>query len=661
MNSSSETDRDELATNEVGDSEIMRQLPQLGWEIESISWLLMSVAAIALSAYIILYAYSPFLLKGHFTVLVILLSFVAFFLFQITTRDREQDYTGLYTVFQLGLIGVSAITFGYFFFAYKDLLDRLLLYNQFEYLLAAVIILVALEGTRQTYGVALTAIITATLVYAHFGPYLPGLFHHEGLAVKRILEVSVLTLDGVFGFIPKIGATWVAIFLIYGGLLEAYGAQDVFSKVGRIMSSRVSSGVAQFAVVTSAFMGMITGVSAANTATTGSFTIPLMKRNGLRGTTAGAIESVASSGGQVMPPIMGASAFVMASMLSVSYVRILKAALLPAALYYVSLAIVVHVTSINQGISLEFDKTEDTGIMDAIPIAVSIFLLVYFIAWLRFGPMQSAFYAITSLTVLQFITNTREGADRTTAIYGSVRETLTGLQIAGMTVARLMPAIIGVAVMVEMIQVGSLVQKITFLMLDLSSGQLIPLLVLAMVLSILLGMGAPTIVAYIVVSTMVGPAVVEFGIPQLHGHLFAFYFAVLSAITPPFAVACLVASGISESSFLRTCKEAVKLALPIYLLPYAFVVHPNLVVWDANTPLTFGLVFLGLLGTILGVTGYPDHDLPLPARGVALLSGMAILLSNIRMFNAAGAVVLLVILVYLIISNRSLSAIPASR
>lgn len=661
MTSSSETDTDEVQTNVVDEADTMRQLPQLQWGLESVSWILMSVSAIALSAYVISYAYTPFLLKGHFTIPVILLSLVAFFLFQIATRNRERGLDVLNIAFLVGLIGATIGSFGYFFFAYKDLLDRLLLYNQLEYVLAAVVILVALEGTRQTYGKALTSIITATILYAFLGPYLPGIFHHEGLGVTRILETSVLTLEGVFGFIPKIGATWVAIFLIYGGLLDAYGAQDVFSKIGRVVSARMSSGVAQFAVVTSAFMGMITGVSAANTATTGSFTIPLMKRNGLRGTTAGAIESVASSGGQVMPPIMGASAFVMASILSVSYVRILQAALLPAALYYVSLAIVTHVTGVNQGISLQFESDGETGLIDGVPISVSIVLLVYFIAWLRFGPMKSAFFAIVALIALQFLTNIVTAANHATAVGDSVRETLTGLQIAGMTVARLMPAIVGVAVMVEMIQVGSLVQKITFLMLDLSSGQLIPLLFLAMVLSILLGMGAPTIVAYIVVATMVGPAVVQFGITQLHGHLFAFYFAVLSAITPPFAVACLVASGISESSFLGTCREAVKLALPVYFLPYAFVIHPNLLNWDAATPITFGLVLLGLLGVILGAVGYPNRELPRPARGATLVAGMAILLSNIRLFNVAGAVVLLAFLGYLALVDRRPSAIPALR
>jgi len=633
--------------NAEGSPDVMRELPQLTLNGQSVFWLLMSATTVILSVYTLVYAYRPFILKGKFAIMAVLMALVAFFLYQLTEQERDRSLDYLHTALLVGLIGATIVAFGYFFFAYDDLLNRVLQYEQIEYALAGFVVLLALEGTRQSYGVALTSIISVTLLYAYLGPYLIGIFHHEGLGVTRILERSALTFNGAFGFIPKVGTTWVAIFLIYGGLLEAFGARDFFSEVGRITSSRIRSGVAQFAIVTSSLMGMIMGVSAANTATTGSFTIPLMKRNELRGDTAGAIESVASSGGQIMPPVMGASAFVMAAMLGITYAKILKAALLPAVLFYLSLAVVTHIVSLNQGITHNFGNKEDTDLVDGLPIVVSLLVLVYFLVWVQYGPMQSAFYAIVVLVSSQLVWNAGHEANRTKSVVDSAKRTLRGLHTGGMTTARLMPAIVGVGIMVEMIQVGALIQKITFMMLNLTSGQLLPLLFLGMVLSLLLGMGAPTIVAYIVVATMVAPAAVKFGIPQLHGHLFAFYFAVLSAITPPFAVACLVASGISGSNFLKTCWEAAKLALPMYLLPYAFVIHGNLLIWNQMTPLTFVIVLLGMIGTILGVVGYPNRRLSRSIRGTALLAAAAILLTSVPVANAVGALYLFGLLGYL--------------
>lgn len=660
MDISNDTDTTDSNTNASPRDDVMRELPPVQLNAASLPWLLMSVVAICLSLFTLYYAYTPFILKGHFAIMAILLALVAFFLYRLTAPDESPlGYTDIGAL--VGLIGATVITFGYFFLTYTDIQNRLLQYTQLEYVLAGVVVLLALEGTRRSYGLALTTIISASLLYAYFGPYLPSLFNHGGLGVPRILETSVLTLSGAFGFIPIVGTTWVAIFLIYGGLLEAYGAQDFFSEIGRMTSSWVSSGVAQFAVVTSSFMGMISGVAAANTATTGSFTIPLMKRNGLRGDTAGAIESVASSGGQIMPPIMGASAFVMAAILGITYAKILQAALLPAILFYITLATVTHIVSIDQGITHNFDENNGVKLTDGLPIAISVLVLVYALAWLRYGPMQSAFYATSVLIALQSIWNVADAKDRVQAVVETGRQTLHGLQVGGMTVARLMPAIVGVGIMVEMIQVGALVQKVTFAMLNLSSGQLLPLLFLGMVLSIILGMGAPTIVAYIVVATMVAPAAVKFGIPQLHGHLFAFYFAVLSAITPPFAVACLVASGISGASFIRTCWESVKMALPIYLLPYAFVIHRNLLNWNDTTALTFGLVLLGMVGTILAAVGYPNRRLPWVVRGLTFAAAAAILFSNVLLFNAIGALYLLGLLGYLVQLHNHLPAFPVPR
>lgn len=642
----------------TADVDKARELPQLERSLKFAVWTAMTAVSVFLSVYVIYYAKTKFLLKGQHTIVVLLLSFLAFFLLLLTTNEyRTKRDASNFALIVLLLVAMTG-ALSYFIFNYNDLLNRVLQYKQIEYVLAAVVILISIEATRRSYGSALPVFVVVALAYALFGSSLPSILHHDGLSLNRLLEMNALTLGGAFGFIPQIGATWVAIFLVYGGLLDAYGALDLFNSLGNVLSNHVRSGVAQFAVIASLLMGTITGVAAANTATTGSFTIPLMKENGIEADTAGAIESLASTGGQVMPPIMGVSAFVMASILSVPYLKILTVALLPALLYYFSLAAVVHIASIKQGIRYEFDLEVNVSerFREGLPIIISIAVLVYYIAWVRFGPMVAAFNAIVTLIVTQFgWTLVREDNARE-SLTTTALDTVRGLQIGGMTTARLMPALVAVAIMVEMVQVGSIIQDTTFAMLNLSGGQLLPLLILAMILSLILGMGAPTVVAYIIVAILVGPAVTQFGLDQIYGHLFVFYFAVLSSITPPFAVACLVACGISDAGFIETCREAIKLAVPIYLLPFAFVIHKNLLVWNAATLVTFLMVFVGLLSAIVSVVGHPTRRVSFPIRLVLLTGAAIILFTDVTPLNVLGTAATLGGFIYISRTARSLPA-----
>lgn len=625
--------------------------PVLGWPSRGGLQTLTSVFAILLAGYILFYAGSKFILQGRHAIVVILCSLLVLFFGELAVGERETLAEQVDFVVVVLLLLFSAMTFSYFFFAYPSLLNRVLLYRPLEYGLATVVILVSIEAVRRTYGRGLTAIVISSLFYAFGGRILPGILYHEGLSVARILEINVLTLGGTFGFIPQIGATWVAIFLIYGGILDAYGALELCKRLGGVLSDHFRSGVAQFAVIASLVMGTITGVAAANTATTGSFTIPLMKEHGIRDDTAGAIESIASSGGQVMPPVMGVSVFIMASILELSYVEIITASLLPAILYYLSLVTVVHITSLQQGATRptedDFTHKSEARLSEALPILVSVICLIYFLVWARYGPLQSAFNATGLLIGTQFVWTLTQDGEPVTAFTDTLRDTVHGLEIGGTTLSRIVPALVGISVMVEMVQVGSFVQEMTFAMLSLSGGQLLLLLGIAMALSLILGMGAPTVVAYLVVAVTVGPAMIRFGLEPIYGHLFVFYFAVLSSITPPFAVACLVACGISGADFLETCREAIVLATPLYALPYAFVVHPNLLVWDLLTPITFGLTYLGLVSAVVGSLGYPRRQTSIFLRVALVIAASVILLSQSLLLNAFGAAMSVVLLGYL--------------
>jgi len=503
----------------------------------------------------------------------------------------------------------------------------LLDYAPFEYLLAGLLLLIIVEATRRAYGNPFVAVIVVFVGYAYFGEFLPGWLAHSGIDVQRLIEVNVLTLDGIYGTVPRVGTTWVAIFLVYAGLLEGYGALNMVFAAGGAAEKRFRAGTAQTAVVASLLMGSINGSAVANTATTGSFTIPLMKERGIRSSTAAAIESAASSGGQVMPPIMGAAAFVMAGILNLPYIDVLLFALLPALLFYLSIAVSVQVVSLKQDIIDNPDSVEtgadggenafggDAGTFRrGLPLILSVVVLVYYLAVAQLSPLPSAIRAIGVLVIGQFLWQFYLSGFDTASLRKTAGATLQGLQIGAVSNAPIFAVLGSIGILINLINVGSFTRLLTFAMLDQSGGSLLILLFFAMLMSIMFGMGMPTVAAYILVAIFIGPAIVEFGLDQIYAHMFVFYFAILSALTPPVALGCAVACKIADTGFLRTCWDAMKMALPVFLLPYTFVLHRNLLVWDAMTPVVFVTIALALFGVSFAVYNHIFQPLRLPTR-----------------------------------------------
>jgi len=613
--------------------------------------------AIFFSLYHLAYAETRFVTAGEHTIISIGLGLAVFLLSYLLKIDRRELLGKIDFVLTLGMIIAAIGLTAFFFTRYIDLTNRLLAYTQLEYLFALILALIITDGTRRAYGLPFTLIVLATTMYAYFGPYL-GPVAHSGAGWKRILEAFVLTTSGIYGFIPKVGAIWIVLFLVFAGLFEGYGALELFLALGKKLSGFISSGVTQVAIIASLLMGSISGSAAANTATTGAFTIPLIKDQGISGRVAAAIESSASSGGQVMPPVMGASAFVMASILDIPYAEVIRIALIPAILFYASIAISVYVLTSRMDLNMGegVGETTDMRLIDGVPFAFAVGVLIYYLGIIRYGPMTSALNTIIILVIAQFVWQAIISEDQVDAVVTTAKKTVKGLQIGATTSAPIMVVLGAIAMIVEMIQVGNIVQTITFLMLDVSGGNLLLLLFLAMVLSLVFGMGMPTVAAYVVVAVFVGPAVTQFGMPQVYAHIFVFYFAILSAITPPIALAVVVASGIAESDFLSSCYEALKISLPAFLIPYAFLIHTELLAWSALTPVYSIVVLIGLVGVILSIHGYLRQSIPTIGRVILALSAIAIIFSGSAYVNTLGVVVTLASLAYMrsSISNRYL-------
>lgn len=591
-------------------AELDDNLPRLTQSNASI--ITVSLIGILLTSYMVIYGFVAPFARGRHTVLFLGLALVIYYVEDILSYEWEgepRDF--LYIGSAVLLLAGSIVGTAYFFYMYNEIAGRVLRYETYEYYLAMVLVLAVLEAGRRAYGIMLVIVAYLALIYAYYGFLIPGRWGHRGFDLFRITEVSVLRLEGIFGSIPAIGATWVAVFILFAGLIRAYGGMVFIRDVATAAAGRFQSGVPQIAVITSMFMGSITGSAAANTAATGSFTIPLMKRAGIKNESAAAIESVASSGGQMLPPVMGAAAFLMAEFLGVSFANIIIWGLLPSLLFYVCISMVVTVIASRQNINApETGITRQEGVLMLFQgghFVVSIVLLIYILVVLRYDPLTAGVYAMVTLIVSAFITAIGATIYNSGSLLNSVmdttKKTLHGFVIGARDTAPIMVILGPIALIVDMVTLTGLNLELSLVMT--AYGHTLPaLLFIAAVMSILFGLGMPTVAAYTLVVIFVVPGLLEMGLAQNYGHFFVFYFAVLSGITPPVAIAIAVAAKIADADFTKTCLAAIPVAIPGFIIPFAFIYNRSIIEWSILTPIEFFVTLTGVFAVSVGLLGY---------------------------------------------------------
>ncbi|SER38298.1 TRAP transporter permease [Natrinema salaciae] len=552
---------------------------------------------------------------------------------------------------KLGLVGLSlsaiitAVTTAYMITFYNELLRvRVGTALPREYVIAAAFFLVILYLSYRAYGLSFLAVIVGVILYGLYGNYVPGILRHAGFSVNRMMSIMVLDFQGVYGSISRIIATWVALFLLYAGLMRGFGAFDLIMRIGLRSANYVRSGVALSAVTSSIIIGSITGSQAANTAITGSFTIPLMKETGMKGETAGGIESVASTGGQIMPPIMGAAAFVMASLLGITYVDVIIAGIIPAMIFYGSVTFAVHYKGIGQlrdqttkiDVESQFEEqmSQKEFVIQCLRFGIPFALLIYVLGILQYTVLTAALYTIVAMFVTGFgfplVQTATEGGDLPAEFVSLLGDAATGFREGAMILAPIAIIIAAINGVVDVFTASGIPGILSLALLDLSGGVMLTAVILAMVISIVLGMGMPTVAAYVIVAALIAPALIQqFFVPDLAAHFFVLYAAILSGLTPPIAIAVVVATGIAESNFWRTAHEALKISAPIYVLPFAFIYNPELVVGGFGVETFFsGLIALaGALGISHGLNYYGSfyHEslfVEYPIRAVFFVLGV---------------------------------------
>ncbi|KAA8605735.1 hypothetical protein AL036_17685 [Salipiger aestuarii] len=463
----------------------------------------------------------------------------------------------------------SVVTLGFIVVNFQAIAESSGFFGQTEVVLATIMIVTLLFATWLSFGPALPIIAICFLLYALFGREMPDILSHRGLKWSSLAAGNFLTTKGVLGVPLGVVADVVLYFLLFSSFLAATGASDTFVRLSQLMVGRMRGGPAKIAVVGSGLLGSISGSAVANVAASGTFTIPMMKRVGYSPKFAGAVEAVASSGSQLMPPVMGAAVFIMADMLQVGYGTIILAALFPAMIYYLNLFLIVDLEAGKRGLrgldSFEKAKArellKDSGYLLA-PLAV-----LFGMVMMQYSPRYAALLSLALLLALNMLQSRHRLSFRA----------MVNALVDGMTsVAPVAVAVAVAGIVVGVVETTGLGLNLTTIMTQVAENSLLLLLILTMVSSIVLGMGLPTVACYIILALIIAPVMVRLGVPPLAAHMFVFYFGTLSAITPPVALASFTAAGIAGAAPLGTSFTSLQIALPAFLMPYIFVYQPGL-------------------------------------------------------------------------------------
>ncbi|MGH8707147.1 MAG: TRAP transporter permease [Burkholderiales bacterium] len=529
-----------------------------------------------------------------------------------TARDAVPWYDAL-----AALAGFAAVA--YLTWQYQGLVDLILLRPRGGVIAGAVAIVLALEALRRSTGWTLPAICAAFIAYALWGDALPGALAARATDWQKLSAYLALDVNGLLGLPLAVACTIVIAFLLFGELLNASRGGRFFTDIAMLSMGRFRGGPAKMAVVGSALFGSVSGSAVANVVATGVITIPLIKRSGYPAHKAGAIEAVASTGGQLMPPIMGASAFLMAEFLQISYAEVVLAALLPAILYYVALFIQADLDAAKMGIAplrreeLPPARAVLPGLHYLLPFVVLLVALFSF----NQTPQLSALLAAVLLLPLAFAFGYRGERPRW-------REFLRAVPAAGHAVLDIVLVCVAAGIVIGVLGISGLGFNLTQALVQIGEGSLALLLVLTALVCIVLGMGLPTVGVYVLLAALVAPALVEVGIAPIAAHLYVMYFGMMSMITPPVAIAAFAAAGIAGADPMRTGWSAVAFGWTAFVVPFLFVLSPQLLLQGAPwaVALAAATAMAGVWLVSIAVTGYFLRPLAAPMRLAFAVSGL---------------------------------------
>ncbi|MFS8534801.1 MAG: TRAP transporter permease [Limnochordales bacterium] len=536
------------------------------------------------------YAYPLFALQHR----ALHLLFMGTILFLVHSVLKAKRLTWAKLAYTVVFVAMTVAATGYVLLNYSSVATRAGAYNAWDIAFGLMMLLVVFEGARRGTGWPIVIVAAAFFIYAFVGPYLPAIIAHRGFPLARTVPFLYLTTEGIFGIPLGVSAKFVLLFILYGAILERTGAGKFFLDLALAVAGGTRGGPAKAAVLSSAVMGTISGSSVANVTTTGTFTIPLMKRIGIKPEAAGGIEASASTMGQITPPVMGAAAFLMAEYIGVPYVRIAVAAIIPALLAYYSMFVQVDFLAALTGLRgmprpdlPRLGQVLREGGYFMLPLAALFYFLIN-----GYSPERAVFWTILFTIAVVLVVGWRRGQLKQT-----LREVVFALRDGGVHTVEVAIICAAAGIIIGVTTMTGLGLRISGLVVDLAGGQLWLAAPLAAISSLILGMGIPTTANYVIQATMVAPAFVAMGVPLLSAHLFVFYFGVIADVTPPVALAAFAASGIAQSDPFRTGLEGFRFGMAKYVVPFLFLMSPALLLQGSAVE-----IVVNLAAAILGIT-----------------------------------------------------------
>ncbi|MDO5032887.1 TRAP transporter permease [Corynebacterium sp.] len=526
--------------------------------------------------------------------MILVLAFALYPPFRKADRSKIPFYDVL-------LMLAAFATAGYVALFYDEIVRRAGVPTTLDIVFAAILVVLVIEAARRITGWALPILAILFLLYSVFGREMPGLLRHRGYSWEKTLNFTYLTTEGIFGTAIGVAASYIFLFVLFGAVLQKSGMGKFFNDIALALAGQTRGGPAKVAVVASGFLGSINGAAVANVVTTGAFTIPMMKRVGYKPVFAGAVESSASVGGQILPPIMGAAAFIMAETLGMPYREIAIAAILPAVLYYLGVIAQVHLRATREGLKgISRDNLPAVGevLKERGHLMIPLLFLIYM---LFFTGRTILFSALLTIIVTVIIAELRS----TTRM--SLVEILDSLALGAKTAVSVSIACAAVGIVVGVVTQTGFGVTLANAIVTVGAGNLLLSLALTMVACIILGMGLPSIPTYIITATMAAPALGQLGVEPLVAHMFVFYFGLFANITPPVALAAFAAAGISGADPVKTGFQSMRLSLAGYIIPFIFVFNPAMLLQDVTLSGALLVIVTGTVGVLMLSVAVEGH------------------------------------------------------
>lgn len=506
-------------------------------------------------------------------------------------------------IVDLLLAAVTICACSYIVVNYDEIMTTLPWATQLDMALTVGLVVTVLEIGRRAVGAIFPVLVIVGLLYALLGEYLPGSLGHRGFDIEFVTETIFLGDLGIWGMLTGVAATVIAAFVLFGALLLHTGGGQSFMDLAMRLGGRQKGGAAKIAIISSGLFGMISGSAVANVATTGNFTIPMMRRLGYPGPLAAAVEAVASTGGQIAPPIMGAAAFVMAEILGIAYVDVMVAAIIPAVLFYLSVFVTVHIVATRRNLKLVPEDelpawSEILALRKVLPIVAALGGLAVGIFMGR-SVATSAFYGMIALLIAFVATS----AGRL-SVGEMFKRVLAGVTDAGKGMVIIGVLLAGAQILVSMINMTGIGVTLSSMIVAIAGDSTVLVAIIVGLVCLIMGMGLPTTAAYVLVAAVLAPAMTAVGVEPLTAHLFVFYFATISVITPPVCVAVFVAAGIAQTNWLPAAFEAVRLGAMTYIVPFMLLLYPGMTAGGGGLAIInavlSGLVLVVAIPALLG-------------------------------------------------------------